>query len=104
MSLRIRREDRVLVLSGKYKGATGRVLHVVPSSGKAIVENVMFITQHKRSRDPRKPGGRITREAPIPISKLMLICAKCNHPTRVGTRIVPDGSKIRICKKCNAEI
>ena len=104
MSLRIKREDRVLVLSGKYKGATGKVLHVIPSTRKAIVENVQFITQHKRSRDPQKPGGRMTREAPISLSKLMLICGKCNRPTRVGAKILDDGSKIRICKKCDAEI
>jgi len=104
MSLRIKRDDEVLVLSGKYKGVRGRVLHVVPSQMKAIVENVMFVTQHKRSKDPQKPGGRMRREAPIPLCKLMLICKKCNTPTRVGTKLMPDGSKIRICKKCNAEI
>ena len=106
MSFRIRKGDRVLVLSGnaKDKGKTGRVLHVFPSTEKAIVENVHFITQHKRTRDPQKPGGRVTREAPIPLSKLMLICEKCNHPTRVGAKILDDGSKVRVCKKCKAEI
>ena len=104
MSFRIKRDDQVLVLSGKYKGVTGKVLHVVPSSGKAIVENVQFVTQHKPSRDPQKPGGRLTREAPISLSKLMLICEKCNRPTRVGAKITPDGTKVRVCKKCNAEI
>jgi len=104
MSFRIKKDDSVLVLSGKYKGATGKVLHVIPSTGKAIVENVMFVTEHKRTRDPQKPGGRMTREAPIALSKLMLICEKCNTPTRVAAKIQPDGSKVRICKKCNAEI
>lgn len=104
MSFRIKKEDQVLVLSGKYKGATGKVLHVIPSSGKAIVENVQFVTQHKPSRNPQKPGGRLTREAPVPLSKLMLICEKCHRHTRVGAKITPEGSKVRVCKKCKAEI
>jgi large subunit ribosomal protein L24 len=106
MSFRIRKEDRVLILTGnaKDKGKTGKVLRVSPSQEKAIVENVNFITQHKRTRDPSKPGGRVTREAPVPLSKLMLICPKCNRPTRVGAKVFEDGSKVRICKKCNAEI
>jgi len=103
MSLRIKKDDRVLVLSGKDKGATGRVLYVIPSKGKAIVENVNFVIQHKPSKNPQKPGGRMQREAPIHLSKLMLICSKCNRPTRVGTKILPDGTKVRICKRCNAE-
>jgi large subunit ribosomal protein L24 len=104
MSLGIKKEDQVLILSGKYKGEKRRVLHVIPSSKKAIVENVNFVIQHKRSRDPRNPGGRMKRESPIPLCKLMLICGKCGSPTRVGVKKLPDGSKVRTCKKCNAEI
>ncbi len=104
MSLRVKKDDRVLVLSGKDKGVTGRVLYVIPFTRKAIVENVNFIIQHKRTQDPQKPSGRIQRESPIHLSKLMLICSKCNRPTRVGTKILPDGTKVRICKKCKAEI
>jgi large subunit ribosomal protein L24 len=104
MSLRIKKEDQVLVLSGKNRGVKGRVLHVIPSTKKAIVENVNFVIQHKKSRDPRTPGGRLEREAPISLCKLMLICGKCGNPTRVGVKILPDGTKVRTCKKCNAEI
>jgi large subunit ribosomal protein L24 len=104
MSYRIKKDDLVKVLSGKDKGATDKVLRVVPSSGKAIVENINFVIQHKRSGDPKKPGGRIKRESPIQLSKLMLICEKCKFPTRVGAKIKDDGTKFRVCKKCNAEI
>lgn len=104
MSYRIRKDDRVLVLSGKYKGVDGRVLRVYPKDDKAIVENVNFVIQHKKSRDPQKPGGRMEREAPLHLSKLMLICDKCNQPTRVGTKVLEDGSRVRVCKKCNAEL
>lgn len=104
MSLGIKKEDQVLILSGKYKGARGRVLHVIPSTKKAIVENVNFVIQHKKSRDPRTPGGRLERESPISLCKLMLICGKCGSPTRVGTKKMADRTKVRICKKCDAEI
>jgi len=104
MSFRIKRDDRVLVLSGKDKGKIGKVLHVIPSTHKAIVENIQFIYEHKRSRDPRKPGGRIHRESSIAMCKLMLICEKCKSATRVGAKILEDRTKVRICKKCNAEI
>ncbi|HOE64705.1 MAG TPA: 50S ribosomal protein L24 [Candidatus Sumerlaeota bacterium] len=106
MSFRIRKEDRVLVISGKSqdKGKAGKVLRVYPSTDKAIVENINFITQHKRTRDPQKPGGRITREAPVHLSKLMLICPKCNQPTRVGAKVVEDKTRVRVCKKCGADI
>ncbi|MBN1903435.1 50S ribosomal protein L24 [Candidatus Sumerlaeota bacterium] len=104
MSLGIKKDDQVLVLSGKNKGDRRRVLHVIPSTKKAIVENVNFVVQHKKSRDPRNPGGRMERESPISLCKLMLICGKCGSPTRVGTKKLPDGAKVRICKKCKAEI
>mgnify|MGYP006277910305 CR=1 FL=1 len=104
MSYRIKKGDRVLILSGKDRGETGKVLRVFPSSDKAIVENVNFVTQHTRTRDPQKPGGRMTREAPLHISKIMLICDKCNQPTRVGVNVQPDGSRVRICKKCGADL
>jgi len=104
MSYRIKKDDRVVVLSGKDKGQVGKVLKVLPATGMAIVQNVKFITEHKKTRDPKKPGGRLTREAPVHLCKLMLICEKCNQRTRVGVKVLPEGGKIRVCRKCNAEI
>jgi len=105
MSFRIKRDDVVYVISGKDKGVIGKVLHVDPRNRKAIVENVNFVTRHRPARrTTRQPSGIIRQEAPVSISNLMLKCPKCGHPTRIGARITPDGTKERICKKCKAVV
>lgn len=104
MTLEIRKNDTVYVKTGKDKGKTGRVLFVLPKKDRAIVENVNNIKRHTKQRDQTKPGGIITKEAPIHLSNLMLMCGKCSKPVRFGTRVNDDGSKIRVCKKCGGEV
>ena len=99
--VRIKRNDMVVVLTGKYKGKTGKVLKVFCSENKALVESVNFIKRHARQTKQQQRGGIIQKEAPMQISKLMLICRNCNKPTRVGMMIMDGGSgKARVCKKC----
>lgn len=104
MSLRIKKGDTVLVLSGKYKDKKGRVLRVIPRDEKVVVEGVNIVKKHQKPSRKYPQGGIIEREHPIHISKVMLMCPKCDKPTRIGARILEDGRKVRICKKCKEVI
>jgi large subunit ribosomal protein L24 len=97
----IRRNDTVLVLAGKSKGRTGRVLRVFPAEGRAIVEGVNFVRKHTKA-NPQKniKGGILEREAPVDLSNLMPVCGECGKPTRVGRKILDDGKKVRVCRRC----
>jgi large subunit ribosomal protein L24 len=102
MSL-IKKNDVVLVLSGREKGKRGKVLKVFRSEDKAVVENVNFIKRHTRA-NPRKniKGGILEREAPMAMSLLMAVCRECQQPSRLGVKVGGDGKKARACKKCGA--
>ncbi len=99
--MHIKKGDTITVISGKEKGKKGKVLYVSPRSNRAIVEALNMITRHERPSQRSPQGGMIQKEAPINASNLMLICNKCNKPTRTGKRILEDGSKVRVCKKCS---
>lgn len=96
---RIKRDDLVLVISGKDKGKRRKVLRVIPKSNKVVVEHVNVIKRHQKPTQSTK-GGIIEREAPLHISKVMPICPKCGKPTRIGHTLLQDGRKVRVCKKC----
>ncbi len=104
MSLRIKKGDTVLVLSGKDKNKKGRILVVMPKKEKVIVEGVNIIKKHQKPSRKYPQGGIIEKEHPIHISKVLLICPKCDKPTRIGARFLEDGRKLRICKKCGEVI
>ncbi len=103
--LHIKKNDKVLVLSGKDKGKTGKVLRVIPEKERAIVENLNQIYKHVRP-NPQKniKGGIIQKENPLHVSKLMVVCPSCNQPTRTGSSSLGDGKHVRVCKKCRANI
>jgi len=94
MSLRIKRDDMVMVISGRDKGARGRVLAVMPKKGKAIVEGVRMIKKHQKARSQQQPGGIVEREAPIDLSNLML-CepAGKGRAARFSTRVEKQGER-----------
>jgi large subunit ribosomal protein L24 len=100
----VRKNDQVVVLSGRDRGKRGKVLRVHPDKGTAIVERVNFTKKHTK-KNPQKnvQGGILEREAPIQISKLMVVCPSCSEPTRVGSRSSEDGN-LRVCQKCEAEL
>ena len=103
--LHIKKNDEVIVISGKSRGAQGKVLQVLPRENRAIVQNINFIKKHTRANPQQNiQGGIVEREAPIHLSNLMLICPECKKRARVGFKTVVDGSKVRICKKCRAAI
>ena len=101
--MKIKRDDKVIVLSGKDKGKTGKVLVADPKSLKVIVEGVNVATKHQKAQKKGQDGGLIKVETPIYVSKVQLVCPKCGKGTRVAHKIA-DGKKTRVCKKCGAEI
>ncbi|WP_418779262.1 50S ribosomal protein L24 [Intestinimonas sp.] len=103
-NMSIRKDDTVIVLSGKDKGKKGKVLTVMPKDGKVIVEKVNVISRHQKPRKQGAEGGIIKREAPIYACKVMRVCPKCDKPTRPAHKTLADGKKVRVCKKCGAEI
>ncbi len=102
--MKIRKDDTVLVIAGKDKGKKGKVRRALPEESRVIVDGVNTVKRHMRPRGTVRQAGIIEREAPIHISNVMLICSKCNHPTRIGFRLLEDGKKIRICRHCNEVI
>ena len=101
--MNIKKDDKVVVLSGKDKGKQGKVLTADPKAGKVIVEGVSVATKHQKPRKQGEEGGIIKTETPIYVSKVQLVCPKCGKATRVAHKIEGD-KKVRICKKCGAEI
>ena len=100
---RIRKGDEVIVIAGKDKGKTGKVLGTVPSEDKVVVEGINMVTCHIKPRKQGEEGGIVKREAAIYASKVQVVCPKCGKGTRVAYKIA-DGKKSRICKKCGAEL
>ena len=99
--IKIRRNDIVKVSTGKDSGKTGKILKVFPKENRALVEGINFIKRHTRQAKQGQKSGIVQKESPVQISNLLLICKHCNKPTRVGIKIMGDGSsKVRICKKC----
>lgn len=96
----VRKGDTALVITGKNAGKKGKVLRVIPDSSRVIVEGVNIVKRHARPTQKLPQGGITEKEAPIHSSNVMLYCSKCNSPTRVGKKILDNGEKIRICKKC----
>ena len=97
----IKKNDTVMVVAGKEKGKTGKVLRIFPKKDRAVVEKVNFIKRHMRPGAHSRQGGIVEKENPINISNLMVVCGKCTDPTRVGRRVLEDGSRVRYCKKCD---
>ena len=100
----IRKDDTVIVLSGKDKGKQGKVLEAMPETRKVVVEKVNVATRHQKPRKQGEEGGIMKKEAPIYACKVMRVCPKCDKPTRPAHKTLADGKKVRVCKKCGAEI
>ncbi len=102
--MKIRKNDTVLVIAGKDKGKTGKVRHAHPKHEKLLVEGVNFIKRHTRATGKVRQAGIIEREEPVSVSSVLLVCAKCNKPTRIGLRFLEDGKKVRVCHRCKEVI
>ena len=102
--MNIKKNDKVIVLSGRDKGKTGEVLSADPKAGKVVVQGVSVATKHKKARKQGQESAIIKVEAPIYACKVMVVCPKCNKPTRVAHKVGADGKKARVCKHCGAEL
>lgn len=98
---RLKKNDTVMVIAGKERGKSGKILRIIPKKDRAIVEKINMVKRHLKPSQQARQGGILEREAPIHITNLMLICSKCTDPTRVGYRVLEDNRKVRFCKKCN---
>ena len=101
----IRRNDNVVVITGKDRGKRGRVLKVVPEKNRLLVEGVNFISRHTRPNPSKNvKGGIMKREAPLHASNVQLVCPECGARTRIGHRVLGDGRKVRFCRKCEGVV
>ena len=104
MGLSIKKNDSVLVITGKEKSKKGRVIAVNPAKSKILIERINIIKRHMKPSKKYSQGGIIEKEASLHISNVMLLCPKCDKPTRIGSTILSDGKKVRACKKCREVI
>jgi large subunit ribosomal protein L24 len=100
----VRRGDTVAVISGRERGKRGKVLRVLPDRGRVLVEKVNMLKKHQRPTQKLRQGGIIEREGTLALSNVMLVCSHCNKPTRAGTRILADGRRQRVCKRCHESV
>ena len=101
---RLRKDDTVMVIAGRERGKTGKVLRVLPKKDRVLIERVNLVKRHTKPRGVQQPGGIIEREASIHMSNVLPICGRCNKPTRVGHRRLDDGHSVRVCRRCNEQI
>ena len=101
----VRKNDNVIVITGRDRGKRGRVLRVLVDKRRVIVEGVNFIKRHTRP-NPQKQvkGGIVEREAPLDASNVQIVCPECGRPTRAGNRRLDDGTRVRFCRKCEGVI
>ncbi len=99
--MHIVKNDTVKVIAGNHKGKVGRVLKVIPEKNRVIVEKVRLVKRHTKPRSQTDPGGIVEKEASIHVSNVLLVCPKCSTPTRCGVGRLADGTKVRVCKRCN---
>jgi large subunit ribosomal protein L24 len=104
VSFHVRKNDLVEVLSGKEKGKTGKVLRVFPKNDRVLVEKINFVKRHSRPSGRTRQGGIIQKEAPIHVSKVLLVCPKCNKGERMRSKTLEDGKKALVCKACGEQM
>jgi large subunit ribosomal protein L24 len=101
----VRKNDNVIVIAGRDRGKRGRVLRVLPRKSRIVVEGVNFIKRHTKANPQRNvKGGIVEREAPVSASNVQIVCPECGAPTRIGSRRLDDGKRVRFCRKCNGVV
>jgi len=104
MRAAIRKNDTVMVIAGRERGKTGKVVRVIPEKSRAIVERLNMVKRHTKARGPQSPYGIVEKEAPLHLSNLMIMCDKCNAPVRMGKLRLEDGRSVRICRRCKEQL
>ncbi len=101
---KVRKDDTVMVITGKERGKTGKVLRVLRKEQRLIIEHLNMVKRHLKPQGNRGGGGIMEKEAPIPLSNVMLMCEQCNGPVRVGVRRTTEGASVRFCRRCGENI
>lgn len=100
VATKIRKGDTVTVIAGRERGKTGKVLALHAGDGTVVVEKLNIIKRHTKPSQKTRQGGILEREAPLAISNVMVFCANCRKPVRLGIKLLDDGRRVRVCKKC----
>jgi len=101
---KIKKNDTVMVVVGRDRGKTGKVMRVIPERGRVIVERLNIVKRHSKPRGAQSPGGIVEKEASIAISNVMIFCDRCNAPVRLRDKVADDGAKSRACRRCGEVI
>ena len=102
--IRIKKDDKVKILTGKDKGKIGKVLKVVKKNNRVVVENINVVKVHQKPSQANPQGGIADKNMPLDASNVMIMCNACMKPSRIGIKVLEDGKRVRICKKCNEQI
>ncbi|HEY7649982.1 MAG TPA: 50S ribosomal protein L24 [Methylomirabilota bacterium] len=100
----VRRGDLVAVISGRDRGKRGKVLRVLHDRGRVMVEKINMIKRHQRPTQKLRQGGIIEREGALALANVLLVCGRCDRPSRTGIKVLGDGRRIRVCKRCGESI
>jgi large subunit ribosomal protein L24 len=100
---RVRKDDMVMVIAGRERGKTGKVLRLVPGTDRVVVERINLVKRHTKPRGTQT-GGILEKEAPLHLSNVQPLCTRCDKPARIGTRRLDDGSGVRICRRCGEQL
>jgi len=100
---RIRKDDTVMVIAGRERGKTGKVLRVIPKHDRVVIERVNLVKRHTKPRGTQT-GGIIEKEAPLHRSNVQPLCGRCDKPARVGSRRLEDGRGVRVCRRCGEQL
>jgi large subunit ribosomal protein L24 len=101
---KIRKNDTVMVIKGRERGKTGKVLRVIPGKGRLVIERLNLVKRHTKPRGAASAGGILEKEAPLQLANVMIMCERCNAPVRIGIKIAASGDKSRICRRCGESI
>jgi large subunit ribosomal protein L24 len=104
VKFKIKKNDLVMVVAGRDRGKTGKVMRVLPEHGRVVVERLNLVKRHSKARGAQSPGGIIEKEAALDISNVMIFCDRCNAPVRVGIKAAADNTKARVCRRCGETI
>jgi large subunit ribosomal protein L24 len=97
---KLKKNDTVMVVTGRERGKTGKVLRVLRERNAVLIERLNMVKRHMKPRGMQAPGGIVEKEAPVHASNVMLMCERCNAPVRIGSRTLDDGERVRVCRRC----
>jgi len=100
---RVRKDDMVMVIAGRERGKTGRVLRLLPKTERVVIERINLVKRHTKPRGTQA-GGILEKEAPLHISNVQPVCGRCDKPARIGTKRLQDGRGVRVCRRCGEQM